>query len=309
MSETSTKAWVVSLTHFDRDGRLDESAMRAHFLRLADGGQNVYAASTNIGEGFSLDEAELSRTLSIAVETLKGRAGVRAGGREARSAGEALTTIRLAQEAGVSAIHLFQLDVGHGSSKPDAGELERFYYQVLDNSDLPIVLSNYPKLGYPVPVELVEKLAERFPQIIGVRDASGDMAYLAKLVSQFKGRLEISAVGVRAMLPALFQGADTIMTTEANIAPALVSAVIDAFCAGDLETLHRSYCGLVSLHLALNRFGGSGGRGMKSLLDGLGLPGGMLRPPRKPISRDDQQMLLKLVRQLDLPELKGVCTS
>lgn len=309
MNETSIKTWVVSLTHFDRDGRLDEAAMRAHFLRLSDAGQNVYAGSTNIGEGFSLDETELFKTLSIAAETLKGRATVRAGGREARSAAEALATIRLAQNAGVSAIHLFQLDVGHGSSKPDAGELERFYYQILDNSDLPVILSNYPKLGYSVPAELIEKLAGQFPQIIGVRDGSGDMAYLAELVSRFKGRLEISAVGVRALLPALFQGADAVMTTEANIAPALVSSVIDAFDAGDLETLRQTYSTLVSLHLALNRFGGSGGRGMKPLLDSLGLPGGMLRSPRKPIGMDDQQKLLQFVLQLDLPEIKGACTS
>ncbi|MFK0206264.1 dihydrodipicolinate synthase family protein [Agrobacterium sp. NPDC090283] len=309
MGKTSHNAWVVSLTHFDRDGALDEPAMRRHLRRLADAGQNVYAGSTNIGEGFSLDDKELRNVLAISAETLKGRTGIRAGGREARSAGEALATIRIAQEAGVEAIHLFQLDVGHGSSKPDTGELERFYCQILDHCDLPVILSNYPKLGYVVPVDLLTKLAERFPQVIGIRESSGDLGYLADLVSSLGGSVEISAVGVRAMLPALLLGADTVMTTEANVAPVLVTSVMDAFRSGDMHGLRDRYCELVSLHLALNRHGGSGGRGMKPLLDRLGLPGGMLRQPRKGISDQETEALLDAVRLLDLQEFRDMASS
>lgn len=306
MSETVNRAWVVSLTHFDHTAKLDEAAMRVHFLRLAEAGQNIYAGSTNIGEGFSLDEDELFRVLSVATQTLKGRASVRAGGREARSAAEALTVMRIAQQAGVEAMHLFQLDVGHAGSKPDLGELERFYCQILDACDLPVVISNYPKLGYTVPIELIARLAERFPQIIGMRDSGGDIAYLAQLVSRFGGRLEISTVGVRTMLTALFLGADTVMTTEANVAPALVSSVMDAFRSGRLDVLREAHSRLVSLHLALSQYGGSGGRGMKPLLDRMGLPGGILRYPRQPISEEEAESLLRTVLRLELPEFKGV---
>ncbi|MFB9947478.1 dihydrodipicolinate synthase family protein [Rhizobium puerariae] len=309
MNRTFQNAWVVSLTHFDRDGGLDEQAMRTHLLRLADAGQNVYAGSTNIGEGFSLDDKELHRVLSVAAETLKGRIGIRAGGREARSVSEALATIRIAKDAGVEAIHLFQLDVGHGSSKPDAGELERFYCQVLERCDLPVILSNYPKLGYAVPVDLIARLTERFPQIIGMRDSGGDTAYLTDLLSRLGGRLEISTVGVRAMLPALFLGADTVMTTEANVAPALVTSVMEAFHAGKMRSLREHYAALVSLHLALNRYGGSGGRGMKPLLDNLGLMGGALRQPRRGISDQDAEALLHAVRLLDLEEFRELVAT
>lgn len=296
--------WVVSLTHFLPDGGLDETAMRAHFERLADSGQNVYAGSTNIGEGFALDEMELHRVLAVAAETLRGRVGIRAGGREARSVAEALAAIRIASDAGVEAFHLFQLDVGHASGKPDGRELERFYCGILDRCELPVVLSNYPKLGYIVPIDLLTRLADRFPQVIGIRDAGGDMAYLAELISRFSGRLEISSVGVRSMLHALFAGADTVMTTEANIAPGLVTSVFDAFRSGDLALLQRDYRALVSLHLLLNRHGGSGGRGMKPLLDGMGLGGGPLRQPREGIAGEEAGSLLQAIELLDLAEFR-----
>ena len=298
-------SWVASLTLFSEDGALDGTALASHFVRLAAAGQNIYAASTNIGEGFSMTDDEVHRVLSIAVKATKNRVGIRAGGREARSAAEALAMVKLAEDAGVEAVHVFQLDVGHASSKPDVRELEHYYYSILDQSELPVVLSNYPKMGYSVPLDLVSRLTDRYQQVIGLRDTSGDAAYFSEAVARFSGRLELSSVGPRFMLNSLFLGADAVMTTEANVAPGLVSDVLRAFQCGDFATLTSSFANLVSLHLLLSRYGGSGGRGMKPLLHALGMPAGPLRPPRQPISYEETQSLIEAVRLLDLPELRA----
>ena len=212
------KAWVVSLTPFDAQGRLDEAALRLHLRRLRDSGQSIYAGSTNIGEGFSLEFDELEQVLAIAVDELKGATAVRASGFESRSIVEAIRSVRMADAARVDAVHVFQLDTGHGTSKPNPDELERFYSQVIEQTSLPIVLSNYPSLGYAVPIDVLGRLLDRFPHIISIRDASGDLSYFSELVQRFAGRVELYAVGIKNLVTTLLLGADGIFTTEARLA-------------------------------------------------------------------------------------------
>ena len=302
-SVNGKQAWVVSLTFFDRDGAVDEAAMRAHVRRLRDAGQGVYVGSTNIGEGFALGEDELLHLLKITVDELGGR-GVRAAGIEARSITEATRMVRLAERAGVDAVHVFQLDTGHGSSKPDATELERYYTRVIERAAVPIVLSNYPSLGYTVPVEVIGRLLDRFPQIISVRDASGDLGYFAELVARFAGRAELYAVGVRSLPTVLLLGADGVLTTEANIAPRLVRSVLDLFERSDIPAMTQAYQLLVRLHRLLVRHGGSAGRGMKPLLEHLGAPGGALRAPRS--VPQDLDALFTGFAALDVAEWQAV---
>jgi len=299
------KAWVVSLTPFDAQGGLDEAGLRLHLRRMRDGGQSAYVGSTNIGEGFALEHDELEQVLAIAVDELKGTAGVRASGFEARSVAEARRSVRMAEAAKVDAAHVFQLDVGHGSSKPDSAELERFYCHVLEHTSLPVVLSNYPSLGYSVPVDVLGRLLDRFPHIISIRDAGGDLGYFSELVRRFSGRVELYAVGVKSLATTLLLGADGIFTTEANITPKLVSSVLEAYEAGDLEAMQARFRQLVQVHRLLARYGGSGGRGMKSLLNHFELPGGSLRPPRLVIGEVEQTALVEAFSALGIAELQA----
>lgn len=304
MAEARKKhAWTVSLTPFRTSGEVDLEAFRAHLLRLRDGGQSIYVGSTNIGEGFSLNESELANLLRVAVDTLKGNTPIRAAGIEARSTHEAVRYIKMAESIGVDAVHIFQLDTGHGSSKPDARELENFYSEVLDQTTCPVVLSNYPVLGYTVPIEVVSRLLKRFPQIIAFRDAGGDMGYFAELVTRFGGQIELYGVGVKSLLTTMFLGADGTFTTEANVTPKLVSSVLARFQSGDLSGMQREFQTLVGVHRLFVRYGGSAGRGMKSFLNHHGLPGGALRLPRTTISDDDLGALLSAFSKLDVPEI------
>ncbi|PSH62106.1 dihydrodipicolinate synthase family protein [Phyllobacterium sophorae] len=304
MSKPEKTAWVVSLTPFDDRGALDEPALRKHLARLCEGGQSVYAGSTNIGEGFSLDPDELVQVLTTSVDVLQGKTGVRAGGREARSIDEAVRMVRIAEAAKVDAVHLFQLDTGHGSLKPDVFELERFYTAVLEKCALPVVVSNYPSLGYTVPIDVFDRLVHRFPQIIAIRDSSGDLRYFSELVLRLGGRVELYSVGIRSILTTLFLGADGFLTVEGNIAPKLASSVAAHFEQGNFSEMRQAFTRLAALHQLLMRHGGASARGLKPLLNLLELPGGELRSPRLPVSLEESHTLFDALLSLDLPEVR-----
>ena len=58
--------FVISITPFHEDGRLDEDRFRAHMRRLAAGGIGVYVGGGGSGEGYTLAFEETKRLLAIA---------------------------------------------------------------------------------------------------------------------------------------------------------------------------------------------------------------------------------------------------
>src|SRR5579859_6626359 len=63
--------FVISITPFDEEERLDEAALHRHFRRLADSGIGVYVGGGGSGEGFTLNPEEARKVLHIAAEELK----------------------------------------------------------------------------------------------------------------------------------------------------------------------------------------------------------------------------------------------
>jgi 4-hydroxy-tetrahydrodipicolinate synthase len=281
------QAWAVSITPFDAAGALDVPALRAHFARLRAAGIGVYVGSSNAGEGFTLSEAERDTLFGVAAEELKGRVPVRAGGCEPQSVAAAQAYLRAAARAGLDAAHLFPLDTGH-AGPPTPAEIERYYAEVLASADLPVVVSNYPAMGYALTPELVARLLARHPQIVAVRDAGGDTGYLRQLVALCAGRAAVYTGGIRNLAAALFHGSQGFLSAEANLAPALAVEVMQAFADGDLPRLRQAHERLWRLHQFVNKFGGSAGRGIKPLLAQLGLPGGSLRSPRIALDTGEQ---------------------
>jgi 4-hydroxy-tetrahydrodipicolinate synthase len=282
----TAQAWAVSITPFDEQGRLDQEATRAHFRRLGASGIGIYVGSSNAGEGFTLSEEERDTLFTLAVDELKGRAPVRAGGCEPQSVGAAISYLRAAARAGLDAAHLFQIDTGH-AGPPTIAEIERYYAEVFEAAEIPVVISNYPTMGYGLAPDLVARLLKRYPQIVAVRDAGGDIGYLREISAVCAGRADVYTGGIRSLISALFHGSCGFLSAEANLAPALAVSVVDAFAQGDLARLRSEHERLFRLHRFVLKFGGSAGRGIKLLMEEIGLPGGTLRTPRIALSREE----------------------
>jgi len=116
-------SFCCSVTCFDKDGKLDDDANRAHFARVADAGLGIYIGGSSPGEGYSLSAQEVDRLLRIAVEAAGGKVPVRAMGVEPRHAEQMREFLGLAARTGVEAVQIYSLDVGHGW-KPGAKELD-----------------------------------------------------------------------------------------------------------------------------------------------------------------------------------------
>lgn len=293
-------AWVVSLTPFDADGALDTAALRLHLLRMAEADIGVYVGSSNAGEGFSLAAEERDAVFTVAAQTLRGRVSVRSGGCEPQSLRAAVAELLAAQRAGLDAAHLFPLDTGH-AGPPRPAEIERYYRTAIESVTIPIEISNYPAMGYALPLPLVTQLLAVYPQVVAVRDAGGEPSYLRALAAICQGRASLTTGGIRNLMTALHHGSQGFLSSEANLAPALAVAVLRAFESGDQPALHESHDHLFRLHEFVNRFGGSASRGLKPLLNHLQLPGGALRAPRLPLVGQELADMIAAYGALRLP--------
>lgn len=300
---TKKKAFVVSATPFDDRGRLDEMSLRRHLRRLcAAGVSGVYMGAPGAGETFAITPEERDRMLSIAVEELKGKIGVRSMGWEPRLIEEMVEFIRRTEPIKPDAVMVFSMDMGHGV-KPTRAEMDRYYSSVVGATSLPVVLSTSHMVGYFLPLDLLENLLDRFSNIIGVAYGGTDINYLSALIQRLGQRIEILCSSPQNALPTMMLGGSGWEGFEGNFAPELYAAVISAFNDGDDERLRESYSKLLALNALTAGYGGpSSMRAMKPLMNAFGLPGaGALRSPRLPIDQSELERLIEAVLRLELP--------
>jgi 4-hydroxy-tetrahydrodipicolinate synthase len=302
----TTSAFVISITPFDRDGRLDDIALRAHLRRMAAARLGVYVGGGGSGEGFTLSDEEASRVLEIGVEELKGKVPVRSMGVEPRTAGQMIEFAHKAKSAGVDATQIYSLDQGHGH-RPTPEEIETYFFDILTEVDLPVVLSSHQSVGYLIPVDLIAKLVERFGQIIGINCSQPDLAYLASVIDAVGDRVDVHVGGPQQTLTALSLGAQGFLSSEANLAPHLCMSVLDHYEAGDAAAMTSAFGKVLRLSQALYSRGGI--RATKAVLNDLGLPGGYPRKPQLPLSPATLRQLRKAVDDLGIAAIEGWSTG
>jgi 4-hydroxy-tetrahydrodipicolinate synthase len=294
-------AFVISITPFDEAGAVDWDATRAHFARLRAAGVGVYVGGGGSGEGHALLDDEVDRLLALAAVELRGAVATRAMGVEPRTARQMIEFGRRVQEAGLDAMQVYSLDMGH-LAVPRPAELERYFSDVLDAVEFPAVISTHFSVGYLVPVDLLVRLCERYPHVIGVNCSisGGDFPYLVRVLDELPAPVEVHVGGPMHTLSALAMGGTGFLSSEGNLVPQLVQSVVAEYAAGDHAAAEAAYASVMRVFSLL-----SSRVAVKAVLRALGLPGGFPRPPRLLVDRElDADDALAALRGFGIPELE-----
>jgi len=301
MESRPASTFVISLTPFAADGSLDEEGLRAHLCRLLASGIGVYVGGSGSGEGYVLSAPERRRVLEIASEVLSGQVPVRAMGVEPRSAREMIAYAEQVAAAGLDAMQVYSLDQGHGY-RPRPEELDGYLSEVLDAVSIPVVLSSHQAMGYDIPAELVSKLIETYPHLIGVNFTHGDVRALMRMLDAVDGRIDVHVGGPMQAITALALGAQGYLSSEGNLAPRLCVSVIEAHRRGELAARDVAFAKVLRLFDATQR--GGGVSATKGALRVLGLPGGSPRLPRLPVSDSVAKELASVFETLGLRDVE-----
>lgn len=222
---------VPLLTPFDARGELDEGATRrlVAFL-IARGVRGLFPVGTT-GEMPLLAVDERRRLAEIVIDAAGGRVPV------IIHTGSATTqqTIELTQHA-------------QAAGADAAATIPPYYYRYGDDAlfqhfariaehapDFPIYLYDNPAVtGNSISLDVIRRLVDRFPNVVGLKDSSGSLATLAACRQIRNGSFNTAVGPDGLILAGAAMGIDACVSGNANVVPELVVALHAAASQGDL---------------------------------------------------------------------------
>ena len=276
-----------------KDGKLDlptlESLVDWH---IEQGSHGLVPVGTT-GESPTLSHEEHEIVVSTVVQKVNGRIPVIAGAGSNNTL-EALHFMQHAKTVGADAA----LVVTPYYNKPTQGGLIRHFTELHDQCDLPIVIYNIPgRSSIDMAPETMGLLA-KLPRIIGVKDATGD---LARVCSQriacgpdfllISGE-DATAHGFNA------QGGVGCISVTANVAPKLSAQLQTATLAGDYDKALELQDKLMPLHHAI--FTEPGLVGVKYAMALLGLCSEEVRLPLIPVTENTKMLIKSAIQSAGL---------
>lgn len=264
------------VTPFEADGRLDLAGYEANVESYAGCDFTGLLVLGSNGEASCLDEDEKLSIIKAAVARSNGRP-VYAG----TGVGSTRTTIELtrkAADAGAAAALVLNPFFFKNHLTPEA--LRRHYEAIADVSPIPVLLYSVPgTTGLPIPPSVVHQLAKH-PNIRGMKDSSGDMANLQRILAGVPEGFPVAAGSAPTLYSALSLGASGGIVAAATCAPEAPVAIYRAFRAGGHERARALQLALTPLAVAVTATYGVAG--LKAAVTLSGRAGGAPRLPLAP---------------------------
>jgi 4-hydroxy-tetrahydrodipicolinate synthase len=237
---------VALVTPMTADGGLDEAALRRLVdWHVAEGTDAIVAVGTT-GESATLDEDEHCAVIRLAVEFAAGRVPIIAG-TGANSTTEAITLTRCAKAAGADACLL----VTPYYNKPTQEGLYLHHKAVAEAVDVPQILYNVPgRTGCDMVPETVGRLAG-VPNIVGVKEATGDLSRVAKIRALAGPEFAIYSGDDATARELMLLGGQGVISVTANVAPAAMHRMSVAAIAGRRAEAEAIDATLAGLHKSL----------------------------------------------------------
>ena len=266
-------AGVALTTPFHKYGTVDFTSLGNLIEHVIDGGIDYVVALGTTSEAATLTEDERKAVLNFVIENVNKRVPivVGLGGNNTQSITE---TLKHFDFEGVDAI----LSVTPYYNKPNQKGLYYHYKALASNSPLPIILYNVPsRTSVNMSAETTLKLAHEFKNIIGVKEASGDLVQIMHIIKDKpKDFLMISGDDPLTDSIVALGGAGVISVT-ANAYPAEFHRLVKAGLNNKFEEAHKISNSLLDFMDAIFEDGNPSG--IKAALSVMGIMKNNLRLP------------------------------
>jgi 4-hydroxy-tetrahydrodipicolinate synthase len=287
-----TGSLVAIVTPF-RDGRIDERALGDLIeFQLAHGTDGIVPCGTT-GESATLSPEEHDRVVSFTVEAVKRCVPVIAG-TGSNSTEEAVARTRHAQQAGADGALL----ITPYYNKPTQEGLFRHYQAVAQAVDIPVVLYNIPgRTGVNLAPATVARLSA-ISNIVAIKEGSGSLQQVSEIIHACGDRMTVLSGDDPLTLPMMAIGAKGVVTVTANIVPADMAALVDAFATGKFEDAKAFHYKLYPLFAAL--FYEINPIPVKEALAMMGKIRPEFRLPLCPMASDNRERLSRVLKEYGL---------
>jgi 4-hydroxy-tetrahydrodipicolinate synthase len=237
---------VALVTPMFEDGRIDFDGLRRLVdWHVAEGTDCIGVVGTT-GESPTVTVDEHCEIIRVAVEHAAGRVPIMAGA-GGNSTAEAIELARFAQKVGADCT----LQVVPYYNKPSQEGIYRHFRAIAEAVDLPHLLYNVPgRTVADLQHDTVLRLAQ-VPGIVGIKEATGDIARAAWLIKQAPKGFSIYSGDDGTAVALMLLGGHGNVSVTANVAPRAMHELCMAAIEGDLKRATALHMNLLPLHKQL----------------------------------------------------------
>jgi 4-hydroxy-tetrahydrodipicolinate synthase len=269
------------VTPFTDEDALDLGAFRRLIDAQINGGVAAVVVLGTTGENPTITDPERRRLVDAAIEHVNGRVPVIVG-TGTNSTAESIRYSQDAVDAGADGL----LVVGPYYNKPSQAGFIGHVEAIAEATEAPILLYNVPgRTSFNITADTVLHLATSVPSVVGVKEASGDLAQIGDILKGRPDGFAVYAGDDEITLPLVALGGDGCVSVVSNALPERFSAMVSAALDGTLAHARTEHHALVPAMRAC--FLATNPVPIKLVCAAQGLMAEHVRPPLAPLGADD----------------------
>jgi 4-hydroxy-tetrahydrodipicolinate synthase len=244
MSKKIQGIYTPNIVPLHENGDINEGELRRYVDWLIMKGVHGIYPNGSTGEFTRFTPEERRRIIQIVCHQAAGRVPVLAGAAEA-NARETIKACETYLEYGAAAVAI--VSPFYYRLSPES--VFAYFREIALNSPIDVTLYNIPMFASPIDVPTIKRLAE-FPKIVGIKDSSGDVAFMMRMISAVRPiRPDFTFLtGWEAVLvPMLVAGADGGTNATSGVVPEITRKLYELTRAGKLEEAMRLQYRLLEL--------------------------------------------------------------
>jgi dihydrodipicolinate synthase/N-acetylneuraminate lyase len=287
MNEKLEGIFTPTLVPLDPSGEINEVELRRYIDWLIERGVHGLYPNGSTGEFTRFTAEERRLIIQIFCDQTKGRVPILAGAAEA-NVRETLSACEHYARLGARAVAI--VSPFYYRLSPES--VYAYFHEIALNSPIDVTLYNIPMFASPIDVPTIKRLSE-FPRIIGIKDSSGDVAFMMRMISAIRPTRPdfVFLTGWEAVLvPMLMVGCDGGTNATSGIVPELTRQVFDLTRAGQLGPAMKLQYRLLELFDAM-LYSAEFPEGFRAAIDLRGFQFGKGRQPLSTTQRIDQAAL------------------
>lgn len=289
MSEKFRGLGVAMVTPFNHEKEIDYDATRRLIEFLIEGGVDYLVVLGTTGESVTLSNKEKKSLVKFVIKQNDKRVPIvlGVGGNDTNHIIESIDEYDYDD---IDAI----LSVTPYYNKPSQKGLELHFRAIASKSPVPVILYNVPgRTGVNMTAETTLKLAHEVPNIIAIKEASGNLNQMSYILRDKPDSFLVISGDDGLTLPQLSMGMDGVISVFGNAFPRQFSKMVKLGLKGDFaeaRKLHLSYIEIID-----SLFTEGSPAGIKAALNILGIVDNSLRLPLAPISESAFYKLTLLI--------------
>ncbi len=222
-------AGVAMVTPFHEDGSVNYEKFAELIEFQITGGTDAIIVCGTTGEASTLTHEEHLDVIRYCVQKVAGRIPV-IGGTGSNCTETAVYLSQEAEKAGVDGI----LVVTPYYNKATQKGLYQHFKKIADSVSVPMILYNVPsRTGTNIAPETIVGLCREVKNIVGVKEASGNISQVAKIMSMADGCVDLYSGNDDQVVALLALGGQGVISVLSNVAPRQTHDMCAKFFAGD----------------------------------------------------------------------------